>query len=96
MIGSTWDPAASMRTLKYFLADYTNHKAIVHQLNFIVAYLQANIKYIVFDNLDSRYVEYFPEYANHFGRPLRLNKSMYGMTSYGKLFADELTNCLID
>ena len=27
---------------------------------------------------------------------MRLNKSMYGMTSYGKLFADELTNCLID
>ena len=43
----------------------------------------------------SRYVEYFPDCANYFGRPLRLNKSMYGMNSYGKLFADEITNWLI-
>ena len=46
--------------------------------------------------LDSIYGEYFPEYANYFGRPLRLKKSMYGMTNNGKLFDDELTNCLID
>ena len=26
---------------------------------------------------------------------MRINKSMYGMTSYGKLFPDELTNSLI-
>ena len=33
---------------------------------------------------------------NYFGRPLRLNKSIYGMTDYGKLFYDEINNCLID
>ena len=46
--------------------------------------------------LDSRYGEYFPEYANYFGGPLRLNKPMYGMTNPVKLFADELTNWLIN
>ena len=46
--------------------------------------------------LDSRYGDYFPEYGNYFGRPLRLNKSMYGMTHYGKLIPDELTNWMID
>ena len=46
--------------------------------------------------LDSRYGEYFPEYANYVGIPLRLNKSMYGITNSGKLFADEITNLMID
>ena len=51
----------------------------------------------VFGKLDSRDGEYFPEYAtNFFPRPLRLNKSIYEKTKFGKLFADELTNWLID
>ena len=32
LVGDTWSPTASMRTLKYFLADATKHKARVHQL----------------------------------------------------------------
>ena len=44
MIGDTWSPTASMRTLKYFLADAAKHKARVHQLDFIGAFLQANVK----------------------------------------------------
>ena len=39
---------------------------------------------------DMRYADYFPEYAQYFGRALKLLKSMYGMTNTGKLFADEL------
>ena len=35
MVGETWSPTASMRTLKYFLADASKHKARVHQLYFI-------------------------------------------------------------
>ena len=35
MVGDTWSPTASMRTLKYFLADTAKHKARVHQLDFI-------------------------------------------------------------
>ena len=35
MVGDTWSPTASMRTLKYFLADAAKHKARVHQLDFI-------------------------------------------------------------
>ena len=30
MVGDTWSPTASMRTLKYFLADADKHKARVH------------------------------------------------------------------
>ena len=62
LVGDTWSPTASMRTLKYFLADAIKHKAIVHQLYFIGPLLQAKVKNIVFLKLDSRYVDYFPEY----------------------------------
>ena len=77
-----------MINLKYLLADSASHKARVHQPVYVGAFLQANFKHIVFVKLDSRYVEYFPEYANYFGRTLRLKKYMYGMTNYRKIFAD--------
>ena len=38
MVGDTWSPTASMRNLKYFLADAAKHKARVHQLDFIGAF----------------------------------------------------------
>ena len=48
MVGDTWSPTASMRNLNYFLADAAKHKAIVHQLDFIGAFLQAKVKNRVF------------------------------------------------
>ena len=33
--------------------------------------------------LDIRYTDYFPEYAQYFGRALRLLNSMYGMNNSG-------------
>ena len=35
MVGDTWSPTASMRNLKYFLADEAKNKARAHQLYFI-------------------------------------------------------------
>ena len=75
MIGDTWYPTTSMRTLKYFLADAAKHKARVHQLDFIGAFLQANVKDRVFVKLDKRYESYFPEHSQYFGRPLKLLKT---------------------
>ena len=60
IIGYTWNPKASMRYLKYFLAGSSKHKAIVQQLDSIGAFLQANVKHRVFVKSDSRYGEYFP------------------------------------
>ena len=50
----------------------------------------------MFVKLDIRYAAYFPEYAQYFGRSLKLFKSMYGMTNSGKLFADELIERIIE
>ena len=58
--------------------------------------MQAKVKDIVFVKLDIRYTDYFPEYEKYFGRALILLKSMYGMTNSGKLFADELTEWLLE
>ena len=66
-VGDTWSSAASMRTLKYLLADATEHKSIVHQLDFIGSFLQEKFNNIVFVKLDSRYAYYFPEYSNYVG-----------------------------
>ena len=44
MVGDTCSPTASMRTLKYFLADAAKHKAIFHQLYLIGAFLQAKVE----------------------------------------------------
>ena len=85
-----------MRTLTYFLADFANHKARLHQLGFIGAFLQASVKHRVFLKFDIKYGEYLPWYAKYFGSPLRLKKSMYGVTNSGIFFPDELTNWLID
>ena len=96
MIGDTRSPTASMRTLKYFLADAAKHRARVHQLDFIGAFLQAKVKNIVFIILNMRYAAYFPEYSQYFGRALKLLISMYGMTNSGKLFADDMTEWLVE
>ena len=84
-----------MRTLKYFLVDAAKHKARVHQLYFVGTLLQAKVKNRVFVKLDIRYAYYFLKYSNYFGRALMVLNSMYGMTNYGKLFADESTEWLL-
>ena len=96
LVEDTWSPTASMRTLKYFLEDATKHKAIVHKLYFIVAFFQAIVKNRVFVKFDIRYTVYFPEYEKYFGRALILLNSMYGMTNSRKLFADNLTEYLLE
>ena len=55
LVGYNWSPTAFMSTLKYFLVDATKHKARVHQLDFIKAFLQAKVKNRVFVKLDNRY-----------------------------------------
>ena len=54
LVGDTWSPTASMRSLKEFLADSAEHKARVHQLYFVGTLLQAKVKNRVFVKLDSR------------------------------------------
>ena len=45
MIEDNWYPTSLMRNPKYFLEDYSKHKARVHQLDFIGAFIKANVKH---------------------------------------------------
>ena len=83
MVEDTWSPTASIRTLKYFLADTAKHKSRVHQLDFIGSFLQAKVKNRVFFKLDIRYTDYFSEYTKYFGRALRLLKSILALLTMG-------------
>ena len=66
LVGDTWSATSYMRTLKQLLADTVKHKAIVHQLDFIGALLQATVKKRIFMKLESIYADCFPEYSNYF------------------------------
>ena len=57
MIGDTLATTSSMITLKYFLADSDKQKERVHQLDFIVSFLQSNLNHGVFLRMTSRYGE---------------------------------------
>ena len=57
LVGYTWSPTASMRNLKFLLEDAVKHKAIVYQLDFIGALLQARVKDRIFLNFYSRYAD---------------------------------------
>ena len=59
MIGDIWSPTAPIRTLKDFLEYVAKHKSWLHQLDFIGAFVQANVKNGYFVKFDSRYGEYF-------------------------------------
>ena len=69
MVGDTWSPTASMKTLKYFLADAAKHKARVHQLDFIGEFLQAKVKNRLLVKLDMRYADYFQNMHNTLEEP---------------------------
>ncbi|MGH3053820.1 MAG: reverse transcriptase domain-containing protein [Gaiellaceae bacterium] len=91
----TWSPTASVRLLKVFLAHATHCKCRVQQLDFIGAFLQANVRERVFVKLPARYGDLFPEFAPYCGRPLRLTKSMYGMNYAGKNWWQDLSDWLL-
>ena len=78
------------------MADAVKHRARVHQLDCIVAFLQEKVKNRIFLKLDSKYTDYFPEYSTYLGRALILLKYIYGMTNSGKLFYNELTEWLLE
>ena len=59
LVRDTWSPTASMRTLKYLLADTAKQRSRVNQLGFIGELFQSKIKNRVFLKLYSRYTDYF-------------------------------------
>jgi hypothetical protein len=90
----SWSPTAPFRSLKMFLADAARNKCRVHQLDFVGAFLQANVRGRIFVSLPKVYGDIWPEFKDYCGKPLRLIKSMYGMTYSGKYWYLDLKEWL--
>jgi hypothetical protein len=78
-----------------FLGHAARLKVRVRQMDFIGAFLQAKVRSRVFIKLPAIYGELFPEFKEYCGVPIRLIKSMYGMSLSGKYWYQELQEWLI-
>jgi hypothetical protein len=91
----TWSPTASFRALKLFLAHAARLKVRVRQLDFVGAFLQAKVRSRIFVKIPAIYGSIFPEFQQYCGVPLRLLKSLYGMTLSGKYWYQDLMEFLV-
>jgi Reverse transcriptase (RNA-dependent DNA polymerase) len=89
-------PLATFRLLKVFLAEAARLKRRVYQADFIGAYLQACMDRLVYVILPKEYAIHFPDLSKWFGVPLVLLKSAYGISSAGRLWAEELFGWYIE
>jgi hypothetical protein len=95
VVEDKWSPTASFRSLKMFLAHASRLKARVKQLDFIGAFLQANTRSRIFVTIPAIIGNLFPEFKDYCGKPVRLAKSMYGMTLSGKYWWLDLLEFLL-
>jgi hypothetical protein len=77
----TWCPIAGFRALKIFLAFAAQCHQRVYQLDFVAAFLQADVigrKFVKFPEQWKELLKDHPELHKWIGVPLRLRKSLYG------------------
>jgi len=88
-------PTASFCSLKMFLAHAARLKARVKQLDFVEAFLQVNTRTRIFVTIPLIFGNLFPEFKIYCGTPVRLAKSIYGMTLSGKYWWLDLLEFLL-
>jgi len=91
----TWSAMCSKRGIRIFLAKAATTRSKVRQLDFLGAFLQAPVRSVVYVILDNIIADICPEYSEWCGVPLRLRRSIYGMTHSGKWWFLELLQWLI-
>ena len=89
-----WSSCVSHRTVLTFIAHSTKHKRNPKQLDFIGAYLQANMQSRIYVTLQNDYKTHFPDLNKYFDRPLLLKKTLYGLTVSAKYWNEELVKWL--
>ena len=89
-------PLAKFRTLLIFLADAAANKARVYQLDYIGAYLSAEMDRLVYVMFDAGLAQLAPQYKDWLGVPLIMKKTIYGGRSCGRLFAEKQFGWLVD
>ena len=83
-------PLATFRLLRVFIAGAAARGKKIYQADFVGAYLQAYMDRVVYVMLPKEWKELYPDLEQWFGVPLLLEKSAYGMSSAGRLWAETL------
>ena len=91
----TWCAIAGFPELKRFLAFNVSQKCRIYQLDFIGAFLQSPTQHETYTVLPKEWSEVMPEFADYFGKPMRLAKALYGDITANKCWDDELSAWLI-
>ena len=89
-----FSPTASMRLLKMFLALGVEVGRQVQQLDFISAFIQGKVRSRIFVFLDEIVREVCPEFSKFVGRPLLLERALYGLATSGKYQYEDLDEYL--
>jgi transposase InsO family protein len=77
----TWCPIAGFRALRLFLAFAAENRQRIYQLDYVAAFLQADVigrKFTKFPGDWRELLQDYPELHQWLGTPLRLKKSLYG------------------
>jgi hypothetical protein len=80
-VPDTWCPIVGFRVLKIYLAFAAQHKQRIYQLDFVAAFLQADVlgrKFTTFPLEWKELLADHPDLHPWLGVPLRLKKSLYG------------------
>jgi hypothetical protein len=80
-VPDTWCPIAGFKALKIFLAFAAECKQRIYQLDYVAAFLQADVigrKFTIFPKGWIELLTDYPELHQWLGVPLRLRKSLYG------------------
>ena len=86
-----WNPHASFLALKTYLAKCAREGIFPSQVDYQLAYLQADMRERVFVQFPGHWKKYLPNYLHPWiGRPLLLLKALYGYNYSGKfLYLDQ-------
>ena len=84
-----------MRLLKLFLALSVEIGRCIKRLDYISAYIQGKVRSRIFVFLDEIVGQICPEFSKYVGRPLFLERALYGFTTSGKYWYEELNEYLL-
>ena len=84
-----------MRLLKLFSALSVELSRYIKQFDYISAYIQGKVRSRVFVYLDEIVGKICPEFSKYVGRPLLLERALYGLATSGKYWYEELNEYLL-
>ena len=91
----SWNPHASFLALKVFLASCARLGIFPSQTDFLLAYLQTDMRERVFVKFPDAWKYHLPEHLHKWiGRPLRLRKALYGYNYSGKFLYEDQADFL--